>query len=167
MNGSSPMHNLSRDVMSSTGVLSRDGHIPDEDTPAEAYVSPNFWKTPTREAVVKNQRVEAYQVPSDGSQCLPKYFADMMLAAGCIRVEIWHMRFRGMSGVRVDKFPTEVVCAPSLTFDGPWGEVKVKIDRPLGGSGYRRPFAKRSDTPTERPQTRYGLRHATKVSYKC
>jgi hypothetical protein len=59
------------------------------------------------------------------------------------------------------------MCA-SLAFDGLWGEVKRMTDRSLGGSGSRRRFRGRGDTPTKRPQTRYCLRSATKVgSYRC
>jgi hypothetical protein len=85
--------------------------MPDEDTPAGAYVSPDYSNSPAREAVVKNRHGEAYRVPPDGKQCLPRYFVDEMLAEGCIRVEIWHMGFTMLLAECVDESPSEVVCA--------------------------------------------------------
>jgi hypothetical protein len=113
MNSSFSMHNHGN-KLSSRGVLLRDGHLPDEDTPAKAYVLLDYWNSPAREAMVKSQYAEAYRVPPDGTQCLPRYFADKVLAEGCIRVEIWHMRFERLLARCVDRFPSEVVCAPSL-----------------------------------------------------
>jgi hypothetical protein len=156
------MANLSGDITSSTGVLLRDGPMPYEDTPAEAYISLDYWNSLAREAVVKSRHEEAYRVPPDRTQCLPRYFADAMLAEGCIRVKTWHVRFTGLSAECVNIFPSEVVYAPSLTFEGPRGKVPTRIVRPLGGSGSRRQFKRRSDTPTGRPQTRYHLRNQQK-----
>ena len=80
----------------------RYGHIPNETTPAEAYVFLDHWIDPAREEELKTRYGVAYRVPPHGTQSLPRQFADNVLAEGCSKVEIWHMKFRELCAQSVD-----------------------------------------------------------------
>jgi ferredoxin-thioredoxin reductase catalytic subunit len=117
MTSSPVMEDQMIDSKSTRGVLLRNGHIPNENTPAEAYVFLDHWIDPAREEEIKTRYGDVYRVPPHATQSLSKWFADNVPAEGCLKVEIWHMRYRELCAQSIDWYPTEVLSAPSLEFN--------------------------------------------------